>query len=101
MIRLRISPDGCIRGLWTDEISFGELGTMQVRRASHVEFDEKRQCWCVRSATHAGLHARMWHWLTGNGRRTVLHRAGTRHAALAWEHDHFEPGGPGWNELVR
>jgi hypothetical protein len=40
MIRLRISPDGCIRGLWTDDVGFAELGTMQVRRASHVEFDE-------------------------------------------------------------
>ena len=33
MIKLRITSAGCIRGLWTDEVPFAKLGTMQVRRA--------------------------------------------------------------------
>jgi hypothetical protein len=101
MIRLRISPDGCIRGLWNDDVGFAELGTMQVRRASHVEFDESQQCWCVRSAASAGLMRRLLQWLIGGASGRILYRAATRTAALAWEHDHFEPGGPGWNELVQ
>ena len=36
MIKLRITPDGRIRGLWSDEVQLCELGVVRVRRASHV-----------------------------------------------------------------
>ena len=50
MTRLRISPDGRIRSVWDDDVQLGELGVIRVRRASHVEFDDRRQCWTVREA---------------------------------------------------
>ena len=50
MIKLRITADGRIRGLWTDEIPLQAFGTVRVKRASHVEFDDRRQCWTVRAA---------------------------------------------------
>ena len=50
MIKLRITPDGRICGLWTDNVQLRDLGALKVRRASHVEFDDRRQCWCVREA---------------------------------------------------
>lgn len=99
MIKLRITPDGRIRGLWSDEVQLCELGVVRVRRASHVEFDDRQQCWCVRDASPK---PRLSHWLNRLLRRPiglVLHKAATRAVALAWEHDHFDPGGPGWNGL--
>jgi hypothetical protein len=83
MIRLRISTDGRIRSLWNDEVRLGDLGVLHVRRASHVEFDESRQCWCVCAAQDPDR---------------ILHRNPSRTAALAWEQEHFGPGGPGWDE---
>ncbi len=50
MIRLRITPDGRIRGLWTDAVDFIGIGRTAVRRASHVEFDAQSQQWTVREA---------------------------------------------------
>jgi hypothetical protein len=99
MIKLRITPDGRIRGLWADEAQLCELGAVRVRRASHVEFDDRQQCWYVRDASPKRWLSR---WLRRSLRRQispVLHRAATRASALAWEHEHFEPGGPGWNRL--
>ena len=97
MTKLRISPDGRIRGLWDDEVRLGELGVMRVRRASHVEFDDRRQCWTVREPMR--FSRRLFYRLIDNANSAVLHQATTRAAALAWEHEYFQPGGPGWREL--
>jgi len=58
MITLRIVPDGTLLGLWTDAVRWTELGPVKVRRASHVEFDEALQRWCVRGAQPAGVRLR-------------------------------------------
>lgn len=99
MIRLRITPDGRIRGLWTDDVQLRELGALEVRRASHVEFDEQQQRWTVREATPHKRTCRLLQRLLGRPIGGVLHQASTRASALAWEHEHFQPGGPGWPEL--
>jgi hypothetical protein len=44
MIKFRITPDGRICGLWTDDVQLRALGTLKVPRASHVEFDDRQQC---------------------------------------------------------
>ena len=54
MIRLRITPDGRIRGLWTDAVDFTGLGETDVRRASHVEFDRRMEQWYGREAAPQG-----------------------------------------------
>ena len=100
MTKLRITPDGRIRGLWTDDVRFAELGTMHVQRASHVEFDDRQQCWCVREAAPSGWLRQWLQRLFGLALGRVLHRATTRARALAWEHEHFQPGGPGWGQLT-
>ena len=98
---LRITPDGRICGLWTDEISLCELGPVSVRRASHVEFDDRRQCWFVREAEPESAIRRWLQRLLAKPMGHVLHRAATRHAALEWEHEYFQPGAPGWRRLIR
>ena len=45
MTKIRITSDGRVCGLWTDQIQFKALGPVRVRRVSHVEFYERYQCW--------------------------------------------------------
>ena len=96
MIRLRITPDGTVRGLWTDEAEFAALGHSHVRRASHVEFDESTQRWSVREAIPSIRWRRCVQLLTGRPLGRILHQATSRRDALLWEQRHFEPGGAGW-----
>ena len=70
MIRLRITRDGRVRGLWTDALDFVALGKTDVRRASHVEFDRRRQCWCVREAKPP---QRVWRWIQRLSGRSQNH----------------------------
>jgi hypothetical protein len=100
MIKLRITTDGRICGLWTDAVPMQDIGPVHVRRASHVEFDDRQQRWCVRTAAPRSLLQRLLRWLPGQTPGTVLHRAATRGEALAWEREHFQPGGPGWRQLA-
>ena len=96
MIRLRITPDGRIRGLWTDAVNFTALGRTSVRRASHVEFDGLRQMWYVREAVPSGRLRRVVQKLTGRAMGEIIARAPSRWAALALEHRLFQPGGERW-----
>ena len=96
MIRLRITSAGLIRAMWTDAVEFTAIGHTRVRRASHVEFDEASQTWCV----HAVGPRRRWRCgrrrAASRLRRRALFRATTRREALEWEARYFGPGGYGW-----
>ena len=94
--RLRIAIDGSVRALWTDEVDFAALGRSTVRRASHVEFDVRRQLWTVREAVPPERVRRWVQRLWGRPCGCVLCSATTRREALAWERDYFGPGGAGW-----
>ncbi len=96
MIRLHITRDGRVRGLWTDVVDFTGLGKTDVRRASHVEFDRRRQQWFVTAAVPRGWLRRWVQRLFGRPMDRVIHHAPTRSAALGWERRYFEPGGRGW-----
>ncbi len=98
MIRLWITSDGRIRGLWADAIGFTELGECVVRRASHVEFDRRRQCWTVREAVPRGRLRRWIQRLLRYPMGRVVCRSATRSAALEWEQRHFQPGSLGGAE---
>jgi hypothetical protein len=89
MTKLRITLDGRIRGLWDDDVSLAELGVIRVRRASHVEFDNRLQRWTVRPAIQPSMH-----------RCPAVHQSPSRAHALAWEHENFQPGGPYWHQLT-
>jgi len=50
-IVLSISPDGSVECLWTEALPLDKLGSLHVKRASNVEFDEASQQWQVKLAT--------------------------------------------------
>ncbi len=82
MIRLRIAPDGRIRGLWTDAVNFTALGHTTVRRASHVEFDFRKQMWYVREAVPSGRLRRAVQMLTGLPMGEIIAWAPSRRGSM-------------------
>ena len=97
MTKLRIAPDGSVRGLWTDEIDWRPLGRVSVTRASHVEFCDRRQLWYVRTGQPKGLMRRVLQDVLGRPLGEIIHWARSREAALGWERCQYQPGGPGWD----
>jgi hypothetical protein len=97
-MKLRITSDGTVHGLWDDTIDWGALGQVSVRRASHIEFCPRRQRWYVQSGHPPRWWWRVLQWLLQRPCGDILHWARTRGEALAWERGYFAPGGPGWPE---
>lgn len=89
-IKLRIGPDGSVRGLWTDAVDWRDLGHLSVRRASHVEFYNRGQQWRVRLAQPRGWLRRVLQRFTGQRWGEVVYCSISREEALAWERRYFE-----------
>ena len=71
-----VDEDGDCHSLYDDDLR--EIGRIEhVRRASHVMFNEAAQEWTVVCA------------VTG----CIVHRNTSREAAIAYEIEHFQPGG--------
>ena len=100
LTKLRITPDGRVCGLWSDDIPLGNLGPVRVRRASHVEFNNRLQRWTVRPAGSPDLIRRWLGRLLRHRASRIVHSARSRANALAWEHNNFQPGGPFWPALT-
>ena len=95
-MKIRISPDGTVRGLWDDAVDWTSLGRVSVRRASHVEFCGRRQLWYVRDGRSRNALRAILGIVLRRPFGDVLHWSGSRGDALAWEQNHYQPGGPGW-----
>jgi len=93
-IKLRISQDGIVTGLWDDQIDWRNLGQLRVTRASHIEFDEQEQVWTVQIGQPKGLIRRWLQRLTGRPFGEIPHRTTTRAAALEWERVYFQELSP-------
>ena len=73
LLTLCVRPDGAIEGLHHEPLGLAALGPMDVRRASHVEYDATLQKWYVEDAA--------------TGQR--LFADSSRADCLAWEGAHF------------
>lgn len=71
--------------LHDDAVNLKKLGTIEMKRASHIEFNHDSQKWFVASA------------LT---KRVLKDDFETRAEALSWEKDWYSPGGNGWGEIL-
>lgn len=83
LINIIITKDGGIKMLHHDVADLESFGKVNIKRASHVEYDNEKQKWFVQSAKTL----------------KILHYAESREQALAWERDYYSPQGEGWNEL--
>lgn len=75
-VAITFNPDGMAHGLYTEAIDLSAIGTLTIKRASTIEFDNDRQVWRVAD-------------LKGH----TLHDNPSRQACIDWEHDYFN-GGP-------
>ena len=69
---LTFDAEGVVSCLHTDAIPLQSLGTLEIHRATTIEFSSAGQLWEVKDV--AG---------------TLLHRDPSRSRCLAWELDHF------------
>jgi hypothetical protein len=99
-MKLRIAPDGTVRGLWTDVIDWHAISRLAVQRASSVEFEDSIQKWVVRAWRSRSRIRRFLQWLTCRPRGEILYLADTREDALRWEQEYYGVGGPGWRDLL-
>ncbi len=81
---IEILPSGNVRSLYSDKIDLTKLGKATIRRASHVEFNNKKKMWEVRSAKTKAL---------------ICSTQG-REEALGLEEKYYNPEGEGWRELI-
>jgi hypothetical protein len=95
-MKLRISEDGTIHGLWSDAVDWRAIGRVRVHRASHVEFCDRRQLWYVQVGRPRSWIRRILQQVLHRPFGEILHWAKTRQDALAWERAYFCPGGAGW-----
>jgi len=84
-IQLELTAQGGIQMLHDDAVDLSEFGKIEVKRASHVEFNNATGYWYVQSAK------------TG---KMLKEDCTSRAAALEWEKEYYSPGGPGWEELI-
>ena len=72
---INFTPDGTGHCLYSELIDLQALGTLECRRASHIEFDEADQEWRVLTAD----------------KKETLFRSASRLECLTWERDNLEP----------
>ncbi|MFN7141722.1 MAG: hypothetical protein ACK4UN_20565 [Limisphaerales bacterium] len=69
---LTFDPSGTGRCLYTEILDLNSIGALEVKRASHIEFDNESQKWEVRN--QIGM---------------VLYSHPSREICLQWEHQYF------------
>lgn len=84
-VEVQVTARGGVRMLHDDRAGLEALGPVSTTRASHVEFDQRRQRWYVQSARTERILA-----------DDFLSRA----EALAWEREYYSPSGKGWAEFT-
>jgi hypothetical protein len=71
-IAISFKVDGTAHCLWTEAVPLHELGRLEIKRASTIEFNNQIQKWEVKDT-----------------RGKVRFIAKSRAVCLAWEHQHF------------
>ena len=71
---ITFTPDGNGHCLYTEAILLGSIGTLEIKRATNIEFNDHTQLWEVRDAKNNG----------------ILFQNASREICLCWEHENFE-----------
>ena len=79
MHTITFTADGSAKTLWTDALPLAELGTLEVNRASTIEFNPIKQKWEVRLIRHPHLPP--------SEPPVFSHKSRSR--CITWEHKHF------------
>jgi FMN phosphatase YigB (HAD superfamily) len=71
---ITFDPDGTARCLWTEAVPLHELGRLEVRRATTIEFNNANQ-----------------HWAVKDRKGKVRFFARSRSTCLEWEQHNLQP----------
>jgi hypothetical protein len=71
---ITFSSDGNGHCLYTESMDLKNIGTLEIQRATNIEFNDKNQCWEVRDAKDNG----------------ILYQDASREICIAWEHDNLQ-----------
>lgn len=96
-ISLQITAAGGIRMLHDDHVDLSEFGEIKVSRASHVEFSDGNH---TSDNGYANGIPKGWYVQSAATLDILKDGLTTRAEALAWEKQHYSPGGAGWAELT-
>ena len=70
---ITFAPDGTAHCLWTEAVPLHELGRLEIRRASNIEFNNTTQQWEIKDR-----------------KGKVRFFAKSRSACLEWEHENLQ-----------
>lgn len=100
-IAIEITAAGGVRMLHDDAVDLGQLGEVEVSRASHVEFSsgkpDRTDLFVFGSSV---VPERGWYVQSAKTLEFLATGFPTRAEALAWEKAHYSPTGAGWAELT-
>ena len=96
-IAVQITAHGGLAMLHDDAVDLSEFGNVRVSRASHVEYSTGE--W-VRVSGCPVLAPRGWFVMSARRMEVIASGFKTRAEALAFEKQHYSPGGAGWPELM-
>lgn len=85
MLKMQLTRSGGVQMLQDDAVDLTEFGSVEVTRASHVEFCNQDQAWYIESAKTS---------------KRLASGFKTRGEAIAWEKAYYSPSGAGWKELT-
>ena len=71
---ITFSSDGNGHCLYTEAILLGSIGTLEIKRATNIEFNDHTQLWEVRNAKNNG----------------ILFQDALREICIAWEHENLQ-----------
>ena len=71
---ITFTPDGNGQCLYTEAIDLKNIGTLEIQRATNIEFNDHTQLWEVRDVKNNG----------------ILYQNASRESCLRWEHDNLQ-----------
>ena len=71
---ITFTPDGNGQCLYTEAIDLKNIGTLEIKRATNIEFNDRTQLWEVRDAKNNG----------------ILFQNASREICIAWEHENLQ-----------
>lgn len=69
---ITFNTNGTGECLYTEMIDLSDIGSLEITRATNIEFNNTKQLWQVKDA-----------------RKNILYEHLSREACLSWEHDYF------------
>ena len=79
-MKVILTAQGGMRMLHNDQIDIKKFGTIKINRASHIEYNNNKQCWEV-------MLPKKWYQFFKKYGNVIKTNLTSRQDALKWEHE--------------